>query len=272
MLFIVSGAFDKLSDIVQRRTAQSTIGFRDRLPEKTVDEVDFLQRAEARDFIEYGFEPEFIGRLPVRVACQALQVDDLEKILLRGEDSILNQYREDFLGYGIRFDITTESIHQIAEKAANEKTGARGLMTVLERLFRGFKFELPSTSITSFEVTSTTVADPGKALEDILVENATLYDNAIHREVEAFAERFMHKHGLEIVFDDSAIEELIRISVDQDKSVRDICENRFKDYEFGLKLIADKTGKQSFQITRKAVENPDLELSHWVVESYPRGD
>ena len=113
---------------------------------------------------------------------------------------------------------------------------------------------------------------PKPFVSRILVENATVYDNAVYREIEAFAERFMHKHGLKIIFNDEAIEELIRMSVDQDKSVRDVCEDRFKDYEFGLKLIADKTGKRSFHITREAVDHPDLELSHWVVESYPRND
>lgn len=270
MLFIVSGAFDKLADIVRRRTAASRIGFRESGPDEAVGDVDLLHRAQARDFIEYGFEPEFIGRLPVRVACQGLEVDDLEQILLHSEDSILRQYREDFLGYGIRFEMTREAIRAVAERAAEEKTGARGLMTVLERLFRGFKFELPSTSITTFEVTSETVEDPQRALEDLVVESSAGPDHVNHREIEAFAERFLHRHGLELRFTPEAVGELIRGSVEADRPVGEICENRFKDYPFGLNLIAGHTGKCSFTITREAVVDPDAELSRWVIENYPR--
>ena len=73
----------------------SQIGF-GRGDEKADETTEFLKLSQTKDFIEYGFEPEFIGRLPVRVACSPLSADDLEKVLLQSEGSILAQYRTDF--------------------------------------------------------------------------------------------------------------------------------------------------------------------------------
>ncbi|MGB0744857.1 MAG: ATP-dependent protease, partial [Opitutales bacterium] len=86
------------------------------------------------------------------MACSSLSAEDLAHIMTTSEGSVLNQYRDDFYGYGIDFDITAEAIVAIAEAASQEGTGARGLLTVLERIFRDFKFELPSTAIKRFEV------------------------------------------------------------------------------------------------------------------------
>ncbi len=270
VLFIVSGAFDKLGEIVQKRIASRPIGFQDPADTEEFNDEDFLRSVEARDFIEYGFEPEFIGRLPIRVPCQTLTVDDLEKILTSGEESVLEQYREDFRGYGIEFDITKEALHEVAAGAANEGTGARGLMTVLERLFRDFKFEMPSTQIKSFEVQTDTMADPGAALKALLLENATTNQEALREEVDSFAGRFKKENGIELTFTEDAIEALIAISLETDTTIRAVCESKFKDYEYGLKLISGKTGETRFSINRDAVEDPDSELSKWVVEHYPR--
>ena len=112
----------------------------------------YLQNAETSDFIKYGFEPEFIGR-SLHAALARGFAKDLAHILTTSEGSILHQYRDDFRGYGINFSITPEAIMSIAETASKEGTGARGIMTVMERLFRDYKFELPSTAIKHFEVT-----------------------------------------------------------------------------------------------------------------------
>ena len=83
ILFIVSGAFDQLGENVRKRLDLNRIGFGSS-DEQSLSESDsssFLGKAETRDFIDYGFEPEFIGRLPVRVACEELKEDDLGEIL-----------------------------------------------------------------------------------------------------------------------------------------------------------------------------------------------
>src|SRR5271154_4503246 len=124
ILFIVSGAFDGLEKIVHRRLREATIGFaaRDRSP-ATSEEA--LSNAQTRDFIDFGFEPEFIGRLPVRVVCHSLNVDDLFLILKQSEASIIRQYELDFAAYGIEVLFADEGLRRIAELAAEEKTGAR---------------------------------------------------------------------------------------------------------------------------------------------------
>ena len=72
-----------------------------------------LSKAETRDFINYGFEPEFVGRLPVRVSCDELSKDDLAEILVSSEGNVLEQYRDDFGGYEIKFDISDDAIEKL---------------------------------------------------------------------------------------------------------------------------------------------------------------
>jgi len=274
ILFIVSGAFDGLAEIVRRRVERGAIGFVQGMEGSGEDEGEerYLRRVEAVDFIRFGFEPEFIGRLPVRVACDALKAEDLEEILLNSEGSILGQYRQDFMGYGIDFTITREAVREIARQAQAEQTGARGLLTVLERLFRDFKYELPSTSIRSFEVTRETVVDPHEALKELVIRNRDSQHDFLRGEVLQFAERFNRKHGLELCFDESAIEALIAESLDHGRTVRTICEQKFRDYEYGMKLAASKTGVRALTVTAEGVRDPDRFLSEWVVANYPRRD
>ncbi|MDR2668205.1 MAG: AAA family ATPase [Puniceicoccales bacterium] len=166
ILFIMSGAFEKLNSHVRKRTSASAIGF-SRSSGSDHGE-DFLHLATTADFVQFGLEPEFIGRLPVRVACEHLKKNDLAQILLCSKGSLLHQYKSDFDGYGIELTFDEEAIYAIAELAAAENTGARGLMTVLERLLRDFKFHLPSSSIKQFPVSAEVVADPAAHLKKML--------------------------------------------------------------------------------------------------------
>lgn len=269
ILFIVSGAFDRLGDAVKKRVSASQIGFG--APDTSSDDsYDFLKHVQTPDFIRYGFEPEFIGRLPVRVACEQLTASDLSEILTSSEGSLLDQYRLDFKGYGIDFKITPEAIDEIARRAHTEKTGARGLMTIFEQIFRNFKFELPSTAIRSFEVTTDTVADPIQSLKTLLKENQHLQRGVLKSEIEAFADRFSERTELKITFDEAACDVLIDESVERDRTIRTICETKFKDLEHGLKIVSRNTGDEAFVLTREFALNPDQELSRLVMESFGR--
>ncbi|MDR2664044.1 MAG: AAA family ATPase [Puniceicoccales bacterium] len=168
ILFIVSGAFDRLNEQVRRRSAAGAIGF----GRRSLDdgEEGYLHLATTADFVQFGLEPEFIGRLPVRVACEQLRKKDLAQILTSSEGSILRQYEKDFEGYDIGLTISEEAIFAIAGLAEEEKTGARGLMTVLERLFRDFKFHLPSTDVRRLHITEEAVRNPAAALRDLLTD------------------------------------------------------------------------------------------------------
>jgi len=272
ILFIVSGAFDKLADSVKKRIEAASIGFGNTSEMIDRDPSEYLHRVETPDLIKYGFEPEFVGRLPVRVACDPLSANDLAEILTTSEGNLLQQYKQDFSGYGIDFKITTEAIREIAERAHRERTGARGLMTVFERVFRYFKFELPSTGVKFFEVTRETIADPHEALKQILKENAHMLRSVMRNEVDEFAQRFRNEHGIELEFTEDAREALIDFSVDADKTIRAICEERFKDLEYGIKIVARNTGAQRFVIDTDMVKDPDGTLSKMVVASFRERD
>ena len=268
ILFIVSGAFDQLAEQVAKRVENTSIGFKsgDEQAERT--DSDYLRLVQTTDFIKYGFEPEFIGRLPVRVSCDPLTADDLEQVLLQSEGSILSQYRGDFKGYGIDCEITSEAIREVAEAAHKEKTGARGLMTVLERVFRNYKFELPSTSIASFEISSDAISDPDTSLKEMLKKNSKAQRDVLRQEVDMFAQRFRKQNGLTMTFTDDAIDALVDESLELDKTIRGLCEEKFRDFHHGLKLIARNRDTSAFEINAAVIADPDDELSKWVVESY----
>ncbi len=268
ILFIVSGAFDKLAESVQKRLDAANIGFGHSLDVTSRTTAHYLHRIETTDFIKFGFEPEFIGRLPVRVACDPLSADDLVEILTSSEGNLLEQYKEDFRGYNIELKTTTEAIRAIAERAHSEGTGARGLMTVFERVFRYFKFELPSSGIASFEVTAETIEDPAEHLKKLLKENAHLHQAAMRAEIEAFAKRFADLHGLELTFDDGACGALVDQCVDSRKTIRSLLEERFKDFEHGLKIVSRNTGETAFTVDTAMARDPDARLSKLVVESF----
>ncbi|MBN2450239.1 MAG: AAA family ATPase [Lentisphaeria bacterium] len=268
LLFIVSGAFDRLPDLVRRRLGKTRIGFGETSQETVDDRTAWLRRAETVDLVAYGFEPEFAGRLPVRVVLDDLSAEDLERILTQAEDNILDQYRDDFRGYGIELRLDASAIREIALRAHREKTGARGLMTILERLFRDPKFELPSTPVRSFEVSAATVRNPAEALKHLLAEDRDLHDGKCRQAIEAFANAFTDAHGLRLRFTPGASAALIGLVLRSGRPVEEVCRDHFKDLEYGLKLVSRNTGRTEFSVTKAMVLNPDRELSKWVTASF----
>ena len=267
ILFIVSGAFDGLDKIVQRRLREAVIGFAAKGRSK--DEEDaVLEHAQTKDFIDYGFEPEFIGRLPVRVVCRQLQVDDLFHILKTSEGSIIKQYEQDFAAYGIEALFQDDGLRRVAELAGDEQTGARGLMTVCERMLRPLKFELPSTPVKRFVVTKKLVEDPAGEMKTLLAEHKTEEQVVARQLVEDFTRRFEKEHGFALRFTQAAATMLVTQALAAGQPVRDFCANKFKDYQFGLRLIAQNKGQREFTVDIDAVNAPDRVLSEWVVASY----
>jgi ATP-dependent Clp protease ATP-binding subunit ClpX len=267
ILFIVSGAFGGLEKIIRQRLRQAAIGFaaRERPPETT---EDVLAQAQTPDFVEFGFEPEFIGRLPVRVVCHSLNVDDLFRILKNSEASLIRQYEQDFAAYDIEVLFADQGLRRIAERAAEEKTGARGLMTVCERVFRDIKFELPSSKVKRFVVTAELVDEPAGELEKMLNDPRQEERIVARQVVDEFARRFQETHGMGIRFTPEAAELLVNEALEKSQPVRELCARRFKDFHFGLKLIAQNSGQREFVLDKDAVESPDKVLSAWVVTSY----
>ncbi|MCH8540540.1 MAG: AAA family ATPase [Opitutales bacterium] len=268
ILFIVSGAFDQLAEQVKKRVSQSSIGFSAPSGDAADNPSRYLSQVATTDFIKYGFEPEFVGRLPIRVTCSPLDKIDLEEILLSSEGSILSQYLRDFKGYDIDCEVEPEAIGAIAEQAAKENTGARGLMTVLERMFRNFKYELPSSGIRKFTIDAETASHPADKLQELLENNRDGETQIRREEVEKYASRFHEEHGLSLVFTDEAITALVEESHRKDITIRALCEKKFRDFHHGLLLISRNTGEQSFTIDQTSVNDPDGSLSKRIVASY----
>ena len=156
ILFIVSGAFSGIDQIIRRRLLAKEAA--SKVEKLSLDQV--LAQTSTTDLIAYGLEPEFIGRLPVRVACHGLSTDDLFDVLRKSESSLIHQYERAFAAYGIRCEFKDDGLRRLSELAVDERTGARGLMTVCERIFRELKFKLPSSRVKKFSVTARLVDEP----------------------------------------------------------------------------------------------------------------
>src|SRR6202162_6102203 len=220
ILFVVSGAFEKLKEQVARRVRQGQIGF-SASPVQVMDN-ELFQYVTTHDFIEYGFEPEYIGRLPVRVVCEDLDADDLFNIMKCSEGSLLRQYERAFRAYGIEISFEDEALRLLAEAAAEEKTGARGLLTVFEKLFRDYKYYLAGSGLSQLRVTAALVREPQRVLDRLRVEGHKLEAQMLEAGARQFAEKFSNEHGLEIVFDDAAIRRLGESAQTEGLNIRDL--------------------------------------------------
>lgn len=165
ILFIVSGAFSGVDQIIKHRLAAMAPVAAKR---KSVNFDQTLAQLGTADLIAYGLEPEFIGRLPVRVACHGLDSDDLFNVLRKSESSLIHQYERAFAAYGIKCEFRDDGLRRLAELAADEQTGARGLMTICERVFRDLKFQLPGSKVRRLAVTAKLVDAPGVELRRLL--------------------------------------------------------------------------------------------------------
>ncbi len=270
ILFIISGAFTGIEKIIKKRLHQSRIGFNAEVVSQSDDAADYFGHVTPRDFIDFGFEPEFIGRLPVHVVCTALEVDDLFYILKHSEGSIVRQYENAFRAYGITALFADSGLHRIAEKAIEQKTGARALMTVCEKVLRNYKFELPSTGVSEFVITAEVVDDPDTELKRI-VEDADYNRNTVmHEQIRRYEAQFYAEHQLQIRFDAEATALIRERALAQEKSTAQICGELLESYQHGLNLIKQNTGQFTFTLPKAVVENPDERLEAWIRESYTK--
>lgn len=268
ILFIVSGAFDELGKSIARRIGRGGIGFTADAGEAENDSNQYLPHAETTDFIKYGFEPEFIGRLPVRVAFKPLSISDIGHIITSSEGSILRQYARDFAGYGIELKMDASAVEAIAERAFAEGTGARGIMSVMERVFRDLKYQLPSTSIRTLEIDRAAVEDPARCLSDLLARHPPAASGKIPMEVAEFQSAFAENHGLTLQFSAGAVEILQDLAKQAGENLAAFLESHLHDLPYALKIIARNDGRQVFVIDEACATNPDEEISRWVVQSF----
>ena len=209
ILFIMSGAFGELASIIKKRLQKQGIGFEaDVRPTEIPWEI--LKEVTAQDLVEFGFESEFVGRLPVIVVFDELTKEDLTEILKNPNNPIILSKRMDFKAYGIEVRFEDEALAKIAEMAAQEKTGARALVSAMEKVLLLFEKQLPSTSIKRLLVTPEVVDHPEQELK-ALMENygspewEARFEEAVQKEIAnvksfimARVKDFYHRSGLEM--------------------------------------------------------------------------
>jgi ATP-dependent Clp protease ATP-binding subunit ClpX len=267
ILFFVSGAFNQLEDVIKERLQEQGIGFGAEIKSKKAD-IDYMKECRSMDLVKYGFEPEFVGRLPVRVVCYELSPEDLYNILKYSEGSIIKQYKKAFKAYGIDIIFSDESLWKIAEKAYEEKTGARALATICEKALREFKFELPSSDIKSFVVTEEMVENPVEELEKLSNdpgENKGLIARELIKEYE---QEFMDKHDIRLNFSAAAVDLIHKKAMAEGTDIKLVCDRILEDYEHGLNLIKRSTGRSEFTITEEVIEDPSGTLDKWFKKYY----
>lgn len=167
ILFIMSGAFGDLSKIIKKRVAEQGIGFGAYITSPK-EQTKFLQQVTPEDLIKYGFESEFVGRLPIKAVFEKLTEEDLYEILKNPNNPIILGKKLDFAAYGVDVKFEDEAIRILSKRAFDENTGARGLVSVFEMALLLFEKKLPSTNIKKFPVTVFVVKQSEKALETIL--------------------------------------------------------------------------------------------------------
>ncbi len=316
ILFIMSGAFSGLEEIIRKRLSAQSIGFSARVDRSS--ENHLLAKVKSEDLIEFGFESEFIGRLPVRTVFEPLTEEDLYSILANPNNPIILGKKLDFAAYGIAIKFAPQALRLLARQGCAENTGARGLVSAVERALMIFERKLPSAGIEYFPVTQQVLQQPDKwlailtdrkqrsriqeifqQLRDQEIENVALYleanrscfsqkygipltaerirlisrfycrhimdtdkvlktINGIYEQIKTMEMLFLKKQGITVVLEEEAIDYLIERALDGDPKnmdalYREIC----SDFEYGLKLVRDKTGTNRFFITRQALVDPE---------------
>ena len=316
ILFIMSGAFNELEEIIRKRVARQGIGFGAQL-KRHKTETALLKQVKSEDLIEYGFESEFVGRLPVRAVLDHLSEDDLYDILKNPSNPIVLGKKLDFAAYRIDLKFADDALRLLAGEAATENTGARGLVSAVERALLPFERHLPSTAVRRIGVTAAViqnpqatlaqVADPAaeaelddqynqlreaekQALKTYIGANkriladrynlvltpsrleilASYYVNHVmdmgqvfqhvknsYDEIKKIELAFYNSHDINIVLEDDAIDFIMEQLVENALTLAGLSQKLTADFELGLKLVMEKTGKRRFFLNRDALQNPE---------------
>ncbi|GHF84053.1 MULTISPECIES: ATP-dependent Clp protease ATP-binding subunit ClpX [Deinococcus] len=139
ILFIVGGAFESMAEIARARTNVRSVGFGAEHKGEEKDELRFLPE----DLVKFGLIPEFVGRLPLVVQLQDLDEDALVRILTEPQGAIVKQYQALFGFQDVNLKFTEGALREVAHRAKERRTGARGLRAVLEKAMTDLLFELP---------------------------------------------------------------------------------------------------------------------------------
>jgi ATP-dependent Clp protease ATP-binding subunit ClpX len=320
ILFIVSGAFSELIEIIQKRVSEQSIGFGASVTKPTHD-TRLLRHLKSEDLIQYGFESEFVGRLPVRAVFETLNHEDLFAILKSPNNPIVLGKKLDFAAYGIAIKFSDEALRLLAGRAFEEHTGARGLVSAVEQALLLFERRLPSTDIQQFPVTEAVIKTPDEVLARWLASprdperavdferiaraeiayvqdyirtnsrtltdkhNLTLTESRIALAAAHYAGRlqdvggvlrkiktlidetknielnFFKRHDINIVLEEEAIDFVIGQFLTAAITPDELGRKLSADFELGLKLVQEKSGKNRFFIPKQALLAPEEYLN-----------
>ncbi len=325
ILFIMSGAFSGLGQIINKRMTAKAIGFGAQIS-SSQEKFNMMKDVKAEDLIEYGFESEFVGRLPVKAVFEELGEEDLFDILRNPNNPIVLGKKFDFAAYGIDIKFSREALHLLAGRAFAENTGARGLVSAVEEALLLFESKLPSTDIRSIAVTGDLIRNPSVLLEQMLSSDgrvaAEMFDVVGREEKESVAEylsanrkffgekfkltltpsridivsdyycrniadignailkvkfyydevkklelHFFNKKDVNIILEEEAIDYIIAQVVTSSTDFDFFYRKFVYDFEHGLKLVREKTGRSRFFITREALEDPDKYIGNLLKEN-----
>ena len=278
ILFVMSGAFAGLTEVIQKRCSEYAIGFGSRLDSKQED-LAILQKVKAEDLIEYGFESEFVGRLPVVAALNTLTESEFVEILQGLNSSVVLGKKQDFNSYGIKLQFEQEAYEAIARKAVVEKTGARGLLSVMESVLIGFEKNLPSTSLQYLVVSAEIVNNPEKTLAKLLA-GKTLgakhkkrygqlrieeYDR-MEQVLSASHALYLQEHGVELTAQRTKL--LLNLCQDEILNMGDVCDEfiMLVDYICDYAITASDECNINITFEEEAIDRI-LSLSNLTLES-----
>jgi ATP-dependent Clp protease ATP-binding subunit ClpX len=320
ILFIMSGAFADMVPIIQKRLTKQEIGFGARIKDSQ-KQTDILKQLKSEDLIQFGFESEFVGRLPVRAVFENLTENDLYTILKNPNNPIILGKKLDFAAYGIQIKFEDEVLRMLAQQAFTENTGARGLVSAVEKILLEFEKQLPSTSIKKFPATTAIIKNPEKSVKelaafpddtqihenfqklareeqqavkqylqankkhladkynftltpprmDILalfysknimnIESVVKHLKANYDAIKKIELYFFKNHDINIVLEEDAINFIMEQLIEASIGLDDVSQKVNADFEYGLKLVREKTGRNRFFITRQALLNPEAYVS-----------
>ncbi len=143
ILFICGGAFNDLDKIVERRIKKNAMGFSATIESPSGSDTNMLSNVQPHDLVRYGLVPELVGRLPVHVALDDLDIDDLVNVLTQPRNALVRQYEYLFELEDVKLEFTKSALREVAEKAKQVGTGARGLRTVIENVLLEPMYYLP---------------------------------------------------------------------------------------------------------------------------------
>ena len=292
ILFIMSGAFDGLQEIIGRRLRRRTIGFGGGVAPAAA--ANLLPRVTAEDLVEFGFESEFIGRLPVTATLDPLSVGDFEAILNSPNCSVMLAKKQDFDVYGITLAFEPAALAAIARRAAGMNTGARALVSVMEDILLPFETALPSSDVRYLAIGEMEAADPEKTLASLLAggrdreEHERRCRAAREREVEVLIAFFkarkseeMARQGIGLTA--KRLRLMAEMAVDTICDPATVCErvarlvNHIGDWqqavyqEYGQKLIADDSAIDHILAIRPPTPETLDSLCAWLLERFDYG-